>query len=277
MSDSPLLPGPQKYSKRSKVDINALVLQAKNGSREAVLILVKHHSNYIYKEARRYVSVSTSIDDLYQAGVEGFLKCFKTYDPSYGVALLTHAGWWIHNEFMKLVQAQYNLVRFATSLDKRKAVTSLRKVMRRGNTVEQAAAILDIPIDIARETLQYLEAGPAVSLDQPMRPNDMAHSGGAARTTLMDALIAPGPEMDDAVDEKRRVRMLRKAMFTLSAREQDILNRTVLTADNEILADIAPDYNVSRERIRQIRDEAIEKLRKYFLRHKLMEKKGCAR
>ncbi len=231
---------------------------------EAARGLVMSHLRFVLHIARGYSGYGLPIGDLVQEGNVGLMKAVKRYDPAQGVRLVSFAVHWIRAEIHDYVLRNWRLVKIATTKAQRKLFFNLRRMKKNLGWLTQAetqavARDLGVPASEVTEMEQRL-AGRDMSFDpQPASDEEERHYGPAQ--------YLPAPHADPAEhaestewDSDVRVR-LAKAVADLDERSQDIVRRRWLAEDKPTLHELADEYGISAERVRQIAAAAVKKLR----------------
>jgi RNA polymerase sigma-32 factor len=211
--------------------------------------------------ARGYAGYGLQIGDLVQEGNVGLMKAVKRFDPNVGVRLVSFAVHWIRAEIHEYVLRNWRLVRVATTKAQRKLFFNLRKSKKRlgwlsKDETEAVAADLGVTPREVSEMEQRL-AGQDVSFDpDPEDDESYAPAAYLPSPNSDPALTVERADADDDVQGR-----LREALGQLDERSRTILARRWLTDDKATLHELAAEYDVSAERIRQIEASAIAKLR----------------
>lgn len=226
--------------------------------------LVLSHLRFVVHVARGYTGYGLPLGDLIQEGNIGLMKAVKRFDPDQNVRLVSFAVHWIRAEIHEYVLRNWRIVKVATTKAQRKLFFNLRRAKQRLGWLSQdevAAVARDLGVkpETVMEMEQRLAASdmtfdPGPSSDDEDRPPTPANFLPA-----VDADPAEQLEREDwEVDAHRR---LRTAMAVLDDRSRDILTRRWLNDDKSTLQELAAEYQVSAERIRQIENHALKRLR----------------
>jgi len=201
--------------------------------------------------------------DLLQEGNVGLARAVKKYDPDRGVKFSSYAVYWIRAHILKYIMDNWRLVRIGTTQGQRKLFFKLNKEKKflesQGVTPETSvlAKRLDVAVSEVEEMGQRLEYAD-LSLESPIR------AGGTEEQKSL--LVQEGPSVEDRVadDEfrKRFQERLAEISKTLNERELVILSDRLLSDESRTLHDLASQFHVSRERIRQVEINLLNKLRK---------------
>ncbi|MBF0423817.1 MAG: RNA polymerase factor sigma-32 [Magnetococcales bacterium] len=231
---------------------------------EAAHKLVHSYLRLVLKTAREYVNYRLSMADLVQEGTVGLMHAVKKFDPERGNRLSTYAIWWIRAAIHDFILRSWRMVRIATTQLKRQLFFKLRQTK---------SSLAPLTRDEAEELAVKFRTDPDTILD-------VDHRMGAADASLNQPVLEGAGEMIEfLVDERpdqeyqlanRQQEMLRTVMVQqgldqLSARERVIISRRFLADRQETLENLAQQFAISRERVRQIENRAMEKLRNFFL------------
>ncbi len=233
------------------------------GDVDAARELVLSHLRFVVHIARGYLGYGLPMGDLVQEGNVGLMKAVKRFDPEVGVRLVSFAVHWIRAEIHEYVLRNWRLVKVATTKAQRKLFFNLRK--RKKNLAwlsesETQAVARDLRVDVSdvREMEQRLSARD-LSFDPVPEADD--------EDTYSPATYLPAANSDPAVQveseewEEDSSARLRNAMARLDERSRDILQRRWMNDDKSTLHELAAQYHVSAERVRQIEVSAIKKLK----------------
>ena len=237
------------------------------GNLEAAKALVMAHLRFVVHVARGYSGYGLPLGDLVQEGNIGLMKAVKRFDPDMGVRLVSFAVHWIRAEMHEYILRNWRIVKVATTKAQRKLFFNLRKSKKRLgwlNAEEVRAVARDLGVPEA--TVLEMEARMSnydVAFDAPANADDDAPPAPALY--LEDHGADPYRTVAEADQEGRDLDSLQHALTRLDARAQDIIRRRWLDADSKItLQELADEYGVSAERIRQIESAALKKMRASF-------------
>jgi RNA polymerase sigma-32 factor len=236
-----------------------------HGDLEAAKQLVLSHLRFVVHIARGYTGYGLPVGDLVQEGNVGLMKAVKRFDPSVGVRLVSFAVHWIRAEIHEYVLRNWRLVKIATTKAQRKLFFNLRRAKK---------DLGWLSADETRAVAQELGVTPAevTEMEQRLAARDVAFDP-APEADDEDAVYTPSaylpaPDADPAVATEREEwgeassRRLSAALATLDARSQTIVRRRWLAEEGKAtLHELAAEYSVSAERIRQIEAGALKKLR----------------
>ncbi|MEM8984596.1 MAG: RNA polymerase sigma factor RpoH [Pseudomonadota bacterium] len=233
------------------------------GDLDAARELVLAHLRFVVHIAKGYNGYGLPMGDLVQEGNVGLMKAVKRFDPDVGVRLVSFAVHWIRAEIHEFVLRNWRVVKVATTKAQRKLFFNLRKSKKRLSwlSAEETKAVandLGVPEHEVTAMEQRLSASDA-SFDANPHDSDDAAFEPAAYLPSPDADPAMLVEKADWASSTSG--QLADAIDELDDRSRDIVGRRWLTDDKSTLHELAAEYNVSAERIRQIEAAAIKKLR----------------
>ncbi|HEX7341257.1 MAG TPA: RNA polymerase sigma factor RpoH [Rhodanobacteraceae bacterium] len=234
---------------------------------EAARQLVTSHLRFVVHVARGYSGYGLQLADLIQEGNIGLMKAVKRFDPDHGVRLVSFAVHWIRAEMHEFILKNWRIVKVATTKAQRKLFFNLRKSKKRlgwlnAAEVKAVAADLNVPEKTVLEMESRL-SGRDVGFEAPVDAEDDDKPAPAA--FLRDDDADPYMAVAEADLADNRLDTLGAAMQGLDARSRDIIRRRWLDEDNKAtLQDLADEYGVSAERIRQIEANAMKKMRGLF-------------
>jgi RNA polymerase sigma-32 factor len=228
---------------------------------DAARRLVLAHLRFVVHVARGYAGYGLPLGDLVQEGNVGLMKAVKRFDPSVGVRLVSFAVHWIRAEIHEYVLRNWRLVKVATTKAQRKLFFNLRRAKKHLGWLSRAeteAVAKDLGVS-AREVNEMERRLSSYDVSFDPDPTDDEDFAPAAYLPSPNSDPAKAVEREDwDTDAHDR---LDAALAKLDARSRDILARRWLTDDKSTLHELAAEYDVSAERIRQIEANAIAKLR----------------
>ena len=229
---------------------------------EAARRLVLSHLRFVARVARGYSGYGLPQADLIQEGNVGLMKAVKRFDPTVGVRLVSFAVHWIRAEIHEYILRNWRIVKVATTKAQRKLFFNLRSAKKRlgwmnHREVEEVAADLGVPSRTVLEMEQRLYARDT-SFDLPV---DADGDVGAPSGWIEDRRFNPEQQVEAEEWEASSTRSLYEALETLDDRSRSILTRRWLQEEKSTLQELADEYGVSAERIRQIEKNAMKKLR----------------
>ena len=248
----------------SKEDEQALAMRFRDdGDLDAARELVMAHLRFVVHIAKGYTGYGLPLGDLIQEGNVGLMKAVKRFDPEYGVRLVSFAVHWIRAEIHEFVLRNWRIVKVATTKAQRKLFFNLRKAKKSlawlsHDETEAVARDLGVSPREVTEMERRLSARDAIFDPAPDADDDH---------TFTPAAYLPSPEADPATlienadwtdDASER---MAAALTTLDERSRDIVESRWLSDKKQTLHELADQYGVSAERIRQIEANAMKKLR----------------
>lgn len=232
--------------------------------------LILSHLRFVVHVARGYSGYGLQLGDLIQEGNIGLMKAVKRFDPSVGVRLVSFAVHWIRAEMHEFIIKNWRIVKVATTKAQRKLFFNLRKSKTRLgwlNAEEVRAVAKDLNVS-EREVLEMESrlSGRDIGFDAPDDADaDDDHAPPAPAHYLVANEQDPAAAYESADSEADQLDVLRTGMARLDARSRDIIKRRWLDADSKVtLQELADEYGVSAERIRQIEANALKKMKALF-------------
>ena len=227
---------------------------------EAARRLVLSHLRYVVQVTRQFAGYGLSQADLIQEGNIGLMKAVKSFDLRHKVRLVTFAVHWIRAEIYDFVLRNWRIVKIATTKAQRKLFFNLRKKRRALGwlNAEEAHALaeeLNVSVKEVREMETRLSGGD-VSFDVNPSDDDDAHTSFAPAAYLEDQRHNPERLVLERSNEDDRHARLTAALQQLDARSQDIVRRRWLHEEKATLSELAKEYNISAERVRQLERNA---------------------
>jgi len=230
---------------------------------DAARQLILSNLRFVVHIARGYMGYGLPLQDLIQEGNIGLMKAVKHYDPEVGVRLVSFGVHWIRAEIHEYIIQNWRIVKVATTKAQRKLFFNLRKFKNRLGwfTHDEANRVAeDLGVDVS--TVYEMEgrlSGQDTSFDA--HDDDDEHESSAPAYYLQQSNADPAEFLaDDQAGEHAQARLL-EAMDTLDERSRDIVACRWLNEKKLTLHDLADRYSVSAERIRQLENNAMKKLR----------------
>ena len=226
--------------------------------------LVLAHLRFVVHIARSYSGYGLAEADLIQEGNVGLMKAVKRFDPNKGVRLVSFAVHWIKAEMHEYILRNWRIVKVATTKAQRKLFFNLRsqkKALGWLSAEETRAIAADLGVDEAEVTrMEGRLASRDIAFDAPA-DTDEEESWQAPQHFLSDGQMDPS-QLAEAEDfAESSAAQLQVALIGLDERSRDILERRWLVEDKATLHELAAEYGVSAERIRQLEANALKKLR----------------
>ena len=230
--------------------------------------LVTSHLRLVAKIAMGYRGYGLPIGEVISEGNVGLMQAVKKFDPDKGFRLATYAMWWIRASIQEYILRSWSLVKMGTTAAQKKLFFNLRKAkseisaLQEGDMHPDQVSVIATKLGVLNEEVISMNrrlSGGDASLNSPMR----ADSESEWQDWLVDDKT-PSQETVVADSQEKSIRMslLEEAMTELTDRERHILTERRLKDEPTTLEDLASQYGVSRERVRQIEVRAFEKLQK---------------
>ncbi|MCQ4164035.1 RNA polymerase sigma factor RpoH [Tahibacter harae] len=235
---------------------------------DAAKRLVLSHLRFVVHVARGYQGYGLPLGDLVQEGNIGLMKAVKRFDPTLGVRLVSFAVHWIRAEMHEFILRNWRIVKVATTKAQRKLFFNLRKSKKRlgwlsHDEAQTVAKELGVPVATVLEMESRL-SGRDVGFDAPSDNDDEAPPAPVAY--LVDHNADPYQSLANDDQEENQLEALREGMARLDQRSRDIITRRWLKdGEKATLQELADEYGVSAERIRQIEANAMKKMRALFV------------
>ncbi len=232
---------------------------------EAARELVMSHLRHVVKVSRGFMGYGLPLTDLIQEGSIGLMKAVKRFDPTRDIRLVSFAVHWIRAEIYDYVLRNWRMVKVATTKSQRKLFFNLRKSRARlgwmkDEEVDNLAEKLNVETDTVREMESRL-SGTDVSFDATFEQDEDDAGYLAPSEHLGDSRFDPALVVSKSEQTSLRTEQLSIALEELDDRSKDIVMRRWLGDDKPTLHELADEYGVSAERIRQIEKRAMEKMR----------------
>ena len=240
-------------------EVNLAVL-IKKGDAMALEKLTKANLRFVVSVAKQYQNQGLTLPDLINEGNLGLIKAAQRFDETRGFKFISYAVWWIRQSILQALAEQSRIVRLPLNkvgLTNRigKAFSQLEQEYEREPTPEELAFLLDLEVEEVAATLGL--SARHVSMDQPLSDGD--------ENTLMDVMINENADKTDGVlVEKDSLNTeIERSLNTLTDRQKEVIRFFFgIGIDHPLsLEDIGERFSLTRERVRQIKDKAITKLR----------------
>ena len=244
-----------------------LAQRIRKGDQEALEKLTKANLRFVVSVAKQYQNQGLSLPDLINEGNLGLIKAAEKFDETRGFKFISYAVWWIRQSILQALAEQSRIVRLPLnqvgSLNKiNKAYGRFEQENERVPSPEELADMLDIPKEKVSDTLRV--SGRHVSVDAPFADGE--------DNNLLDVLVnADSPNADRGLINESLATEVDRALDTLTDREKDIIKYFFGIGCSEMtLEEIGVKFGLTRERVRQIKEKAIRRLR-HSSRSKLLK------
>jgi RNA polymerase primary sigma factor len=236
-----------------------LAQRIRAGDRIALEKLTRANLRFVVSVAKQYQNQGLSLPDLINERNLGLIKAAEKFDETRGFKFISYAVWWIRQSILQALAEQSRIVRLPLnqvgSLNKiNKAFSKFEQENERRPSPEELAEVLDIPVDKIADTMKV--SGRHISVDAPFVEGE--------DNSLLDVMINDDSPNADRVliNESLSKEIERVLAFTLSDRERDIVKKFFGIGVAEMtLEEIGDEFGLTRERVRQIKEKAIRKLR----------------
>ena len=231
---------------------------------DAAKMLVMSHLRFVVHIARSYAGYGLPQGDLIQEGNLGLMKAVKRFDPNMGVRLVSFAVHWIKAEIHEYVIRNWRIVKIATTKAQRKLFFNLRSLKKSSKklTLDEAQSIAN-DLNVTPEQVLEME-GRLTAYDaafEAQGDDDEGSTHVAPALYLEDNRYDPARLAEEDDYEEQSTSALHDAMDQLDDRSRNILQRRWLDDEKSTLHELAAEYNVSAERIRQLEKNAMEKIK----------------
>jgi len=229
--------------------------------------LVTSHLRLVAKIAMGYRGYGLPVTDLISEGNVGIMQAVKKFDPEKGFRLATYAMWWIRAQIQEYVLHSWSLVKIGTTAAQKKLFFNLRKLKNQLTSIDSG----NLSPENVREIATRLDVKEAEVLDM----NNRLYGGdqslnvkvsNEAETEWQDMLVDQNDIQGEILEKKNemsyRKKIFKKALAVLNEREKEILTLRKLRDKPLKLEELSAKFNISRERVRQIEEKALEKLQK---------------
>lgn len=237
-----------------------LARRIREGDNDALEKLTKANLRFVVSVSKQYQNQGLSLPDLINEGNLGLIKAAQRFDETRGFKFISYAVWWIRQSILQALAEQSRIVRLPLnkvgSLNKiNKAFSSLEQQFEREPTAEELADMLDVSAEEIKSTISV--AARHVSMDAPFQDGEDG--------SLIDVLTNPNAAHTDRdVEYIQSLKTeIERSLVTLTERQRDVLKMFfgIGIEQPASLEDIAMKFSLTRERVRQIKDKAINKLR----------------
>jgi RNA polymerase primary sigma factor len=244
-----------------------LAQRIKKGDKTALEKLTRANLRFVVSVAKQYQNQGLSLPDLINEGNLGLIKAAEKFDETRGFKFISYAVWWIRQSILQALAEQSRIVRLPLnqvgSLNKiNKAFSKFEQEFERIPTPEELAEALELPKEKISDTLKV--SGRHVSVDAPFAEGE--------DNSLLDILINhDSPKADKKLISESLMKEIDRALATLTERERDIIKFFFGIGVQEMtLEEIGEKFDLTRERVRQIKEKAIRRLR-HTSRSKLLK------
>jgi RNA polymerase sigma-32 factor len=238
-----------------------------HGEVESAHKLVTSHLRLVAKIAMGYRGYGLPLNELISEGNVGMMQAVKRFEPERGFRLATYAMWWIRAAIQEYILHSWSLVKMGTTAAQKKLFFNLRKMKNQIKAVEEGdltpehVTKIATELNVAEDDVVQMNrrlAAPDHSLNAPLRID----GDGEWQDWLVDETASQEITLAESQELSQRKQLLERALKVLNPRERRILMERRLKEEPTTLEDLSKEYNISRERVRQIEVRAFEKLQK---------------
>ena len=242
-----------------------------HGDNKAAHKLVTSHLRLVAKIAMGYRGYGLPVTDLISEGNVGIMQAVKKFDPEKGFRLATYAMWWIRAQIQEYVLHSWSLVKIGTTAAQKKLFFNLKKLKNQLESIDEGNLSPENVREIAKR-LNVKEAE-VVSMENRLFSGDQSLNVqiGTEEKTEWQDIIKDDRKTQDTIIENinefdYRKNLLEKAMNVLNPREKQIIRLRKLAEKPKKLEELSKHFEISRERVRQIEEKAMEKLQNEILK-----------
>ena len=242
-----------------------------HGDNKAAHKLVTSHLRLVAKIAMGYRGYGLPVTDLISEGNVGIMQAVKKFDPEKGFRLATYAMWWIRAQIQEYVLHSWSLVKIGTTAAQKKLFFNLKKLKNQLESIDEGNLSPENVREIAKR-LNVKEAE-VVSMENRLFSSDQSLNVqiGTEEKTEWQDIIKDDRKTQDTIIENinefnYRKNLLEKAMNVLNPREKQIIKLRKLAEKPKKLEELSKHFQISRERVRQIEEKAMEKLQNEILK-----------
>jgi len=246
----------------------ALAQRIRQGDQTALEKLTKANLRFVVSVSKQYQNQGLSLPDLINEGNLGLIKAAQRFDETRGFKFISYAVWWIRQSILQALAEQSRIVRLPLnqvgSLNKiNRAFARLEQEFERPPTADELASTLDIPADKVEDTLKV--SGRHISMDAPFTDGES--------NSLLDVMEnSNSPKTDNSLMSESLQKEIERSLSTLTERERDVIKLFfgIGIPHGQTLEEIGDNFDLTRERVRQIKEKAIRRLR-HTSRSKLLK------
>lgn len=251
----------RKFTPLSREEEASTLHAARNGDEKALHHLVTANLRFVVRVAGEYTGRGLPLSDLIAEGNVGLMRATKTFDPSRGHKFITYAVWWIRQAILSALNRQTHPVAFPVNqLDDRDVINKTAGMMsqklERMPDVDEIAEATEFSERRVRRAMETSQT--SVSFDSPVYDDGVRQ--------YADIFPDDAPEPDEQVHTAHLHDLLRESLAELPEREAEIINRYfgLDVDDSESLEQVGKRFHISRERVRQLKDRALNRLRQHM-------------
>ncbi len=240
-----------------------------NNDKEAAKKLIQSHLRLVVKMAGKFKNYGIPVFDLVCEGNLGLIQAVKKFDPRKGFRLSTYAMWWIRAFIQEYILRSWSLVKIGTTVAQKKLFFNLHKIKKKilevGESKLEPKQISEISSILNLSNKEVLEMDSRLSQCDTSLNNIIAINDDSSKE-MVDTLASEEISQEETVinnqEKSRKERLFQIAFDNLNDREKDIIKKRRMSESAMTLEDLSQIYKISRERIRQIEESAINKIKK---------------
>lgn len=250
-----------KYPLLTKQQEKVLLIKAQAGSRAAMDLLVKSNLRFVVNIANLYKGQGLDVNELINEGNMGLIDAAKRFDPNQKIKFISYAVWWVRQNITRAIAERGRMIRISAEKE-----LVLRRFNKKGGQLRQ---VIGGGMTVAPESLEGLTKYKAHDIEKILMMGNRTSSldtpvGENSDTTIGDTIAAEGATTDGLAQRKDRRNVFNKVMKdNLSEQEMQVIKLYFgFKMDSDLnLKEIAPMVGLSKERVRQLKENALEKLR----------------
>ncbi|MBN2693099.1 RNA polymerase factor sigma-32 [bacterium] len=232
---------------------------------EAAQKLVMSNLRFVVKIAYQFKNYKIKLEDLVQEGNLGLMEAVKRFDPNQNVRLVNYASWWIKSRIQAYILKMWNMVKIGTTQAQRKLFFKLRQTQER--ILLQHSNHVDIIREVAKELKVKEDEVETMMIRLQKREYSLDRSVSDENSTTFEDIIPISKNVEDEFiereSESRQQEILSASMDVLNDRERDIISQR-FSSTPLTYQEIGDIYGISKQRVQQIEQNAISKMRKFF-------------
>jgi len=248
-----------------------LAIKAKEGDQQAIERLIKSNLRFVVSVAKQYQNQGLSLNDLINEGNVGLIKAVKRFDVTKGFKFISYAVWWIRQSILQALAENSRIIRLplnrvGTLSKVSKAYSSLEQEFEREPSSDEIAEVLAMSVEEIKETFRINQK--KISLDAPISNDENSY------VETFRNEDSPSPDLELMKESLHKE--IETAIRILSMREQEVLKLYFGIDCNQphTLEEIGDKFNLTRERVRQIKEKALRRLRRSKISSKLKQYLG---
>lgn len=262
----------QKFSLLTAEEEKAYAIRfAETGDKEAAKMLIQSHLRLVVKMASKYRNYGLPVTDLIAEGNLGLIHAVKKFDPHKGFRFSTYAMWWIRAFVQDYILRYWSLVKIGTTSAQKKLFFNLHKIKKKLGIYSGESVLDPTQIEHVAKSLNVSNKE-VLEMDSRLSQSDFSLNkpiGNEGDSIEMVDFMASSDESQEEIAIKNQEKLQRESLFhqafkKLNDREKDILFKRQMSEESLTLEELSQIYKISRERIRQIEESAIKKIRKFI-------------